>query len=75
MFTGPTPGPTFFVCVLPQAANSFWTDFSPRVDVTKVATAQDQAVWAKLYADLIRRTVAAAQQPALVYASTDRWWG
>ena len=58
-----------------QAANSFWTDFSPRLDVTKVATPQDQALWVKLYADLIRRTAAAAQQPALVYASTDRWWG
>jgi len=43
--------------------------------VTKVASSEDQVTWVKIYADLIRRTVAAAQQPALVYASTDRWWG
>ncbi len=58
-----------------ECANSFWFDVSPRVDVTKVASSEDQVTWVKIYADLIRRTVAAAQQPALVYASTDRWWG
>lgn len=58
-----------------ECANSFWTDFSPRLDVTQVVTPEGQSMWVKLYADLIRRTVAAAEQPALVYASTDRWWG
>jgi len=58
-----------------ECANSFWFDVSPRVDVTKVASSEDQVTWAKIYADLIRMTVAAAQQPALVYASTNRWWG
>jgi len=58
-----------------ECANSFWFDVSPRVDVTKVASSEDQVTWVKIYADLIRMTVAAAQQPALVYASTDRWWG
>lgn len=61
--------------VFNEAANSNWFDLSPRVDVTKVASSEDQALWVSIYADLIRRTVAAAQQPALVYASTDRWWG
>ena len=32
-------------------------------------------MWVGIYADLVRRTVAAAEQPALVYVSTDRWWG
>jgi len=58
-----------------ECANSFWFDVSPRVDVTRVATPEDQAMWVMIYADLIRMTVAAAHQPALVYASTDRWWG
>lgn len=58
-----------------ECANSFWFDLSPRVDVTKVASSEDQALWVSIYADLMKRTVAAAEQPALVYASTDRWWG
>lgn len=58
-----------------ECANSYWTDISPRIDVTQTVTAAGQQIWVDTYANMIKLTQAAVQQPALVYVSTDRWWG
>ena len=58
-----------------ECANSFWTDLSPRIDVTQVVTPEGQQMWVDIYANMIKLTQEVVQQPALVYASTDRWWG
>ncbi|KAL0035062.1 hypothetical protein WJX79_009377 [Trebouxia sp. C0005] len=58
-----------------ECANSYWTDVSPRIDVTQVVTAEGQQIWVNTYANMIKLAQAVVQQPALVYVSTDRWWG
>ena len=58
-----------------ECANSYWTDISPRIDVTQPVTAQGQQTWVNVYANMIKLTQEVVQQPALVYVSTDRWWG
>ncbi|KAL3132339.1 hypothetical protein ABBQ32_008917 [Trebouxia sp. C0010 RCD-2024] len=58
-----------------ECANAFWTDMSPRIDVTKVVTPEGQKIWVDVYANMIKLAQAVVQQPALVYVSTDRWWG
>ena len=58
-----------------ECANSYWTDISPRIDVTQEVTAAGQQIWVDTYANMIKLTQAVVQQPALVYVSTDRWWG
>ena len=58
-----------------ECANSYWTDISPRIDVTQPVTAEGQQTWVNTYANMIKLTQAVVQQPALVYVSTDRWWG
>ena len=58
-----------------ECANSYWTDISPRIDVTQTVTAAGQQIWVDTYANMIKLTQAVVQQPALVYVSTDRWWG
>ena len=58
-----------------ECANAYWTDISPRIDVTKVVTPEGQKIWVDIYANMIKLSQEVVQQPALVYASTDRWWG
>ena len=58
-----------------ECANAYWTDMSPRIDVTQVVTPEGQQIWVNTYANMIKLAQAVVQQPALVYVSTDRWWG
>lgn len=57
-----------------ECASSEWTDLSPVIDVTKPLTANDKQVWINKYADMIRAVSDNVPQPALIYASTDRWF-
>ena len=56
-------------------ANSVWTDMSPRIDTTVAVTPQAAAIWVSVYSNMLTLVHNAAQAPALIYVSTDRWAG
>lgn len=58
-----------------EVANSVWTDMSPRIDTTVAVTPQAAAIWVSVYSNMVTLVHNAAQAPALIYVSTDRWWG
>lgn len=69
------PGGFLHYIVFNEAASSEWTDLSPVIDVTKPLTPNDQQIWINKYAAMMQAVSNNVPQPALIYASTDRWFG